>query len=99
MSEIYKIEFRKKSQSKRRKIFRQRARKVLTPLVEAVAKKLGRADLSQDDVVNDIIGDIIQSAAAEVDLNDSGLLYRNEEEFFETLKEKVFHGTADQVMA
>lgn len=85
-----KIEFPKKSHSKRRKIFEARAKVVLEPLVRTALNDLGEAPNEPAvQVVDAIVKDILADVAANKELYSKQKLYKDEAEFFELLKKEV----------
>lgn len=90
MSSALKIEFPKKSNSKRRKIFERRARVLLEPFMRTAANEIGsKVGNNTSKAVDAVIAEIMDGISKSQDVLSSNKIYKNEDEFFDILKKSV----------
>jgi hypothetical protein len=90
MANALKIEFPKKSNSRRRKIFERRARVLLEPFMRSAANEVGsKVGNNTSKAVDGVIAEIIDGISKSHEILSSGKIYKNEDEFFDILKKNV----------
>lgn len=90
MSSALKIEFPKKSNSKRRKIFVRRARVLLDPFMRTAANEVNsKVSNNTLKAVDAVIAEIMDDISKSQDIVSSSKIYETEDEFFDLLKKNV----------